>query len=587
MMKLSDYVMRFLVEKGVRDVFMLPGGGAMHLNDSLGRCTDLKYTCFLHEQAIAVAADAYGQFTNFPGVAMVTSGPGGTNSVTGIAASYIDSTPVFVVSGQAKTADLMTGTGVRQMGSQEVDIVSIVGPITKYAVTVVNPSEIRYHLERAWHAATTGRMGPAWIDLPLDIQGAIIDETALEGFTPPVEPKPPIPIDRVRELLADAKRPAILVGNGVKLAGVSEDVRAFAEENRLPVLLTWKTADFMGHDAPLNFGYPGIMGSRYANFIVQNCDLLLVLGSRLDTSLTAFDSRNFARNGKKVLVDIDGAEMNKIEGVELAVESCLSDFAAALKSCRVSIDDAWLDYCVALRRKYPAVEFREPNPEAVDLYRFVAELSRQTMGSDLIVPESSGAAGEVTYQALQVKRGQRIKNAAGLGAMGFGLPYAIGACIAMDRRRTILINGDGAFQLNIQELETLHRLQLPVKIFILDNGGYASIVETQNKHFGGLHVGATEASGHSIPDILRVAEGYRLKTAAIATDADLESGIHAVLNEDGPVVCSINIRRDHQTIPRVQAIRLPDGKMKSGALENMWPFLPEDEVAANMWKDAG
>jgi acetolactate synthase I/II/III large subunit len=583
MTKLSDYVMRFLVEKGVKDVFMLTGGGAMHLNDSIGRCEELNYCCFLHEQAISIATDAYGQHTNFPGVAMVTSGPGGTNAVTGVAASYIDSTPCLYISGQAKRSDLKGDSGVRQMGAQEVDIVSIIQPVTKYAVCVLDPLEIQYHLERAWHEATTGRMGPVWVDIPMDVQGAIIDETALKTFEPEAEAKTENPIEQVKAILATAERPAVLVGNGVKLDGATETVRAFVAKNRIPVLLTWKMVDFMGYDDPLNYGHPGIMGSRYANFIAQNCDVMLVLGSRLDPSLTAFNSRDFARNAKKIMVDIDRAEINKIEGVDISVEAPISNFMDGVKELNTSTSDEWIAYCSRLREKYPAVEYRAPDPDAVDLYRFVVELSRQMKASDVVVPESSGAAGEVTYQAIQAKRGQSIKNAAGLGAMGFGLPYAIGSCIAMDKRRTILINGDGALQLNIQEFETLRRLDLPVKIFVLENGGYASIMATQTKLFDGFLVGANAESGLTVPDIVHVARGYRLKTATIATDADLESGIAEVLNEDGPVVCSVRVRLDQETIPKVQSIRLPDGKMKSGALDNMWPTLAEEEIAASKW----
>jgi len=293
-MKLSDYVVQFLVKQKVKHVFMLPGGGAMHLDDSLGRNPDLNYVCFLHEQALAIAAEAYGQHTNTPGVGIVTSGPGGTNTVTGVAAAYIDSTPCFFISGQAKRADLKIGTGVRQMGSQEVDIVSIVSPITKYAAMVLDPAEIRYHLEKAWYCATTGRMGPVWLDIPLDVQAATIDESALCGYIPTAQStigdKISSDVNKIVSMLNLSKRPLILVGNGLKLSGAQDELYLFAEKNSIPVLLTWKAIDMFDYNHPLNFGSPGLMGSRTANFIVQNCDLLLIMGSRLDASITAYNS---------------------------------------------------------------------------------------------------------------------------------------------------------------------------------------------------------------------------------------------------------------------------------------------------------
>lgn len=584
MVKLSDYVMNFLVSKGVSKVFMLPGGGAMHLDDSLGRSEGLEYTCFMHEQALAIAAEAYGQHTNFPGVGVVTSGPGSTNTATAVAAAYIDSTPCVFISGQAKRADLKGNTGVRQMGSQEVDIVSMVRCITKYAVTVMDPEDILFHLEKAWAEATTGRMGPVWLDIPLDVQGARIDETRLRNYSPPESPKTELPLDRIREALENAKRPLILVGNGVKLSGASDLVRKFAEKLQIPMLLTWKTADFLDYNHPLNFGFPGIMGSRYANFIVQNSDMLLILGSRLDPSLTAFNSADFGRNAFKVMVDIDPAEIEKIQNIHLKITADVNETIRGLEQMPISLPEhsKWMEYCVKLKKRYSGDAGSPSKDDAVDLYQFTDRLFDQLLETDIVVPESSGAAGEVTYQAMKVKDGQSIKNAAGLGSMGFGLPYAIGSCLAMERRRTILINGDGAFQLNIQELETVHRLHLPLKMFILDNGGYASIANTQRNMFGGFLVGADASSGFTLPDICEIAKAYKIRTVEIETNGQLSAGIAHVLQGDDPVLCRIRARRDQLTIPKVQAMKLPDGGMVSKPLEDMWPYLPPEEVAENM-----
>jgi len=584
MLKVSDYVMNFLVSKGVSWVFMLPGGGAMHLDDSLGRCGELEYICFMHEQALAIAAEAHGQHANFPGVGLVTSGPGSTNTITAVAAAYIDSTPCFFISGQAKRSDLKGDTGVRQMGSQEVDIVSMVKCITKYAVTILNPEDVRFHLEKAWHEATTGRMGPVWLDIPLDVQGAVIDETRLHGYKPPVSCESELPLDQIAAAFERSKRPLILAGNGVKLSGASDLVREFAGKYQIPMLLTWKTADFLDYDHPLNFGFPGIMGSRFANFIVQNCDMLLILGSRLDPSLTAFKSADFGRNAFKIMIDIDPAEIKKIENIDLRITADISEAIRAVTQTPMTLPEHsnWLKYCVKLKNRYPVVCGGAAADEAVDLYLFTDELFKQLRPADIIVPESSGAAGEVTYQAMRVKYGQSIKNAAGLGSMGFGLPYAIGSCLAMDRRRTVLINGDGAFQLNIQELETVRRLQLPIKMFILDNGGYGGIAATQRNMFGGFLVGADASSGFTLPDVCTVAKAYKIRTAEILTNGELAAGIADVQAGGDPVLCRVKVRHDHLTMPKVQAMKLPGGGMVSKPLEDMWPYLPPEELAANM-----
>ena len=584
MVKVSDYIMSFLDSKGVSKVFMLAGGGAMHLTDSLGRCPNLEYTCFMHEQALAIAVEAYGQHTNTPGVGLVTSGPGSTNTITGVAAAYIDSTPCFFLSGQAKSSDLKADSGVRQMGSQEVDIVSMVSCITKYAVTILNPEDIRYHLEKAWHEATTGRMGPVWLDIPLDIQGSIIDETCLLGFKPIKQEGPKLPIEQISKAFSQSKRPLILVGNGVKLSGASELVKKFAEKYQIPMLLTWKTADFLDYDHPFNFGFPGIMGSRFANLIVQNCDTLLILGSRLDPSLTAFKSKDFGRNAFKIMIDIDPAEIKKIENIDLRITADICNAMKTIlqKSIKMAEHTDWLVFCHNLKNRYPIFDGKVNPNETVDLYHFTDELFKQLRSSDIIVPESSGAAGEVTYQAMRVKFGQSIKNAAGLGSMGFGLPYAIGSCLAMNKRRTILVNGDGAFQLNIQELETVRRLHLPIKMFIFDNGGYGSIVTTQRNMFNGFLVGANIESGYTLPDICDIAKAYKIRTEEILTNGELVAGIAEVKAGNDPVLCHVEVKRDHLTMPKVQAMKLPNGDMISKPLEDMWPYLPPEELAENM-----
>ena len=591
-MKLADYVMSFLAEKGVKTVFMLPGGGCMHLVDSLGRNKDLDYVCCLHEQAAAIAAESYAQHTNNIGAALVTTGPGGTNTITGVSAAWIDSTPVIFISGQVKRSDLMGCSGVRQMGPQEVNIVPIVQSITKYATTVTEPQKIKAILEEAYYLATTGRKGPVWIDIPLDVQATEIDVDTLVEFVVPKEDNilDEELINKIKVSLEKAKRPLILAGNGIKLAGASEVLEKLVKQLNIPFLLTWKSIDMADYDNDNYFGCPGGMGHRYANFILQNCDCLLILGSRLDCSLTAFNHENFAPRARKIMVDIDETEINKMKmPLEVKIVADVKAVLLELTKQEYNIASAeredWLKYCQTMKNKYPVVlpEYYQEQ-EYINTYLFVEELCKQLDENDVIVPESSGGAGEITYQALKVKKGQKIKNAAGLGSMGFGLPYALGACIANDKKRTILINGDGAFQLNIQELATIVQQNLPIKIFIWNNSGYASIMGTQRNFFEGNYVASNNDSKLYLPDIVAVAKAYGLKTFKLDAISEIEETIKNVLNTEGTVLCEVKVSPTQITSPRVQAMKLPNGNMISKPLEDMWPYLPEDEVKGNMIK---
>lgn len=583
MKKVSDYIFGFLREKGVTQCFMLPGGGAMHLVDSLGR-SGMDYVCFQHEQGAACAAEAYGQHTNTPGFLLVTSGPGVTNAITPVTAGWIDSTPMFVISGQAKRSDLVGDTGVRQIGSQEVPTIPMVSPVTKYAAEVLDPYEIRFHLERAWYEATTGRPGPVWLSVPLDVQGAQIDEESLEGFTPAEEETIDYEgaVRQCVELLRKSKKPLLLAGNGIKLAEGEEALERLLNKLPIPVQTTWKTIDLMGEDHPLYMGHPGIMGDRGANLVLQQADLLISVGSRLDTSLTAFNEPNFAKSAKKVIVDIDRHELKRMKvGPDISLAGDARAFLESMLACveneAMPLEDwkSWLFYGKALREKYPVVlqAYRE-RKDRVSPYYFIDRLCELLTPEDVIVPESSGGAGEITYQAFRLKKGQKMKNAAGLGSMGFGLPYAIGSCLANAGRRTILINGDGAFQLNIQELETLRRLGLPVKMFIWCNDGYASIRSMQSNNFG-RHVASGPESGYTVPDMVRIAGAYGLRAFRIRDNRELEEKLSDVLEADGPCLCALETSSEETVSPRVKAMPQPDGSMKSGTLENMWPFEQE------------
>lgn len=592
--KLSDYVFNFLVEKGVRHVFMLPGGGAMHLDDSLGT-SGMEYFPFLHEQGAAIAAEAYAQHTNTPGVVVVTSGPGATNTITAVAAGWIDSTPMIIISGQAKRSDLVGTKGVRQIGSQEVNIIPMIKPITKYAVQVLDPNKIALYLEEAWREATTGRPGPVWIDIPLDVQAAILDDDKLlmahkveySFHNPGVNDA----VKKTAELIAQSEKPLIIAGNGIKLSGSIEDFYQLVRYLDIPVQTTWKTIDFFDEEDPLYVGHPGIMGDRGANLILQEADLLISIGSRLDTSITAFNDAHFGMNAKKVIVDIDPNEIARMNMEKETFAACDAGtyIRTLLKLCKVmgikNNNGKWLEHCKNLRSKYPVVTDAYINlDEGVSSYYFVNRLCEMLRDDDVIVPESSGGAGEITYQAWRLKYGQKMKNAAGLGSMGFGLPYAIGSCIANNRRRTILINGDGAFQLNIQELETLHRLKLPVKIFVWCNAGYASIRTMQRKNFEGRYVASEETSGLTMPNLLKIGRAYGFKTLEISNNQEVEEILQEILADDEPLLCAVNVNQLDCVSPRVQAYVKEDGSIVSGLLENMWPFLPEEEIKMNVLK---
>lgn len=600
MIKLSDYIFQFLMEKGMRQAFMLPGGGAMHLDDSLGR-SGMAYVCFLHEQAAAIAAEAYGQHTNTPGLLLVTSGPGATNAITGVTAGWIDSTPMIVISGQSKREDLVGNKGVRQTGSQEVQIIPMVTPVTKYAVQILKPEEIRYHLEKAYTEAVTGRPGPVWLDIPLDVQAVMLEKEKLAGYTPERKEQPDIAsaVSKTAELIRNSKKPLILAGNGVKLAGAEEKLYQVMEMLRIPAETTWKTADLFDENDPLYTGHPGIMGDRGANLILQEADFLLSLGCRMDTSVTAFNDRHFGKNAKKVIVDIDPNEIARMDMDKEAYAVCdagvfLDGLLEAIREKRADFltegagkdREEWICHCRDIRGKYPVItKEHEAVTGYVSAYYFIGELCKFLREDDVIVPESSGGAGEITYQAFCLKKGQKMKNAAGLGSMGFGLPYAIGSCIANDRRRTILINGDGAFQLNIQELETLHRLKLPVKIFIWNNGGYASIRSMQRNNFDGRYVASNGETGLTMPDISRVAAAYGFQTFVVHDNPEVDEVLPQILADDIPVLCELMVLPEETVSPRVKAVVGENGKMVSGPLEHMWPYFVQGEETGGREKN--
>ncbi len=595
MIKLSDYVFKFIAEQKVKYVFLLPGGGCMHLVDSLGKNENLKYVCCLHEQASAFAAEAYGEYTNHMGVALVTTGPGGTNCVTGVAAAWVESSSCLFISGQVKRTDLIAARGVRSMGQQEVDIVSIVKSITKYAVTVMDPLKIKYYLEKAIYSATHGRPGPVWIDIPLDVQVEMIDEGSLDSFDVEKEGIEVVNKDigkevtKVIKIIRGSKRPVFLVGNGMRIGKAIDNFIELLNKIRIPVLLTWKAIDVLAEDHPLYRGRPGGIGQRAANFTQQNSDCVIIIGARLDMPSLAFDHKGFARKAKKIMIDIDCAEIKKMETL-IDVPIC-TDAKTFLEEVLKQSDklkgyqvNSWLKKTSEWYEKYPVVlsEYRKPGLGYVSTYYLIEILSEELLFSDLIVPGSAGAASDILMQSFKVKKGQRILNAPSLGAMGTGIPGTIGACLASGRKRTICINGDGGFQLNIQELETVRRLNLPIKYFVLNNDGYGSIRSSQSSHFQGRVTGADSKSGVTLPDIKKIAYAYGIKAFTISDNSELRRGVKKVISMDGPVICEVMVNPDEKTIPRVTTHLLPNGRIISRPMEDMSPLLDRKEFKKNM-----
>ena len=590
-MRVADYIAHRIAEAGVRNIFMLPGGAAMHLNDAFGRHALIEPICNLHEQACSIAAEAYARITGGLGAVLVTAGPGATNAITGLAGAWLDSTPVVFMSGQVKSSDLTGDRGVRQFGVQEVDIVRIVEPLTKYAVTITDPVTVRYHVDKALHFALTGRRGPVWIDLPLDVQGANIEPDELVGYTPDfqegINDSLKQQVDEALYLIRQAKRPVLLVGNGVRMAGAVTEFLQLAEQLQIPVLTTWLGMDLIDSEHSLYFGRPGGMAPRGSNFTVQNADCLLVIGSRLDLGLVGYSYESFARAAKKIIVDIDANELKKYPiKVDLPVIADAKAFIAEVliqcKDLEPVNNSLWLKQCRNWQIKYPLLTNEQLDPTLpLSAYHFSSELSKAMDAEDIVAPGSSGFACEIFLLSYRCKVGQRMFHNRGTGSMGFGLPASIGACIGSDFRRTICVDGDGGFQMNIQELETVRRLNLPIKFFIINNDGYASIRSSQASYFNRL-VCADHTSGLTLPDIKKVSAAYGLTTFQIEGTSELRKKINLILETPGPVVCEVIVRSDEPRIPRLASYRKPDGSMVSRPIEDLFPFLDRQEFKENM-----
>jgi acetolactate synthase-1/2/3 large subunit len=594
LIRVADYIAETLAAHGIRDVFMVTGGAAMHLNDAIGRNRDLSYVCCHHEQACAMAAASYYRLTNRLAAVNVTAGPGGTNAITGVFGAWVESLGMIVISGQVKfeTTVRSTPLPLRQLGDQELDIATLVAPITKYAVMLTDPQSVRFHLEKALHLAASGRPGPVWIDVPMNVQGAVIDPATLQGFEPESEAPPRESLrDAAEEIvrrLSEAKRPVIFAGSGIRLGRAEEAFLRLVDRWKVPVVTGFNAHDLVWDTHPCYVGRQGTIGDRAGNFAVQNSDLLLVFGSRLTIRQLSYNWENFARDAFKVVVDIDEAELRKPTiKPDLPVHADVADLFALLEQlpdrARPAAHDEWLDWCRERKARYPVVlpEYARDDSRGVNPYVFIERLFA-AMPEEMIVVTGDGTSCVATFQAAALKRGQRLYSDGGSAPMGFDVPGALGACVGSGRRRTVCLAGDGSIQMNIQELQTIATNRLPISIFVFNNNGYLSIRLTQKNFFPDNPVGCDPGSGVGIPRFEAIAAAYGFGYRAARTHAELEAAINETLATDGPQLCEVFLDPEQPFAPKTSSRRLPDGRMVSAPLEDMFPFLDRDELASNM-----
>ncbi len=590
MKKVSDIVTEFLAENTqvANDIFLVSGGGNMHLIDSVGRHEGLRYICNHHEQACAIAAEGYARVTNKVGVAMVTTGPGGTNAITGVYGAWVDSIPTLTISGQVKfetTIASQSELELRQLGDQEINIIDLVKPITKYAVMVTDKNEILYHLEKAVYEAKSGRPGPVWIDIPLDIQGAKVDPAKLKRFVPPEPPQYDLHIDEVVAMLQEAERPVIIAGNGITLAGANEQFLELVDKLGIPVVGTFARYDIMHDDHPLAFGRYGTIGHRAANFIVQNSDLILAIGARMNIRSISYNWEYFARAAKKIAVDIDKAELHKHTlDIDLKIHADTAEFIEKLLGAASTVPSyrSWVERCRKYKADFPTITPERISVENyVDSYRFFDVLS-DFAAEDAVFVFANATASVSSFQSLRTKGRQKIVENSGCAAMGYDLPAAIGACIANGRKEVVCVSGDGSLQMNLQELQTIIHYQLPIRLFVLNNQGYSSIRNTQNNFFGGFKVGSEAESGVTFPDTKKIAKAYGFRVFKIENQKRLEQELVRVMKEKAPLVCEMMIDPAEKMEPKLSSEVKPDGRVVSKPLEDMYPFLPRDLFRQNM-----
>lgn len=584
--KVSQYIADFLVKKGVCDLFTVTGGGAMHLNDAFGHKKGLNCIYNHHEQACAMAAEGYARLTGKIAAVCVTSGPGGTNALTGVLGGWQDSIPMMVISGQVKreTTTWSTNIPLRQLGDQEFQIVDCVKTMTKYAYMVTDANEIRYHLEKAWHICNTGRKGPVWLDIPLDIQAATVETDMLAGYEEQEKEYPPLfEIEKAEAIIrkiCEAKRPVILAGTGIRLSGSHDIFKKLIEKLQIPVLTAWNAHDVLEDEHPLFCGRPGTVGTRGGNFVIQKADLLLVLGCRLNIRQIGYNYKEFAKSAYKIVVDIDEAELRKPTiKPDLPVYADVKDVMSAILQNAIEDNSykhkEWLNWCRRVNEKYPVVLERYYHDVKINPYVFIKEFSKFLNNRDVVVC-GNGSACVITFQAICIQKGQRVFTNSGCAAMGYGFPASVGCCVARKGERIICIDGDGSFQMNIQELQTVVQNNLDLKIIILNNNGYHSIRQTQINLFHSSLVGVCKESGISFPNMEKIADAYGLDYSAIHALEDLEK-IPQFLERKGPGICEVFVNENQNFEPKISSKVLEDGTIVSPEIDDMFPFLPRDE----------
>ncbi|HEX5392704.1 MAG TPA: thiamine pyrophosphate-binding protein [Rhodocyclaceae bacterium] len=601
-MRVADFIAEHLASLGVRHIFSVTGGGSMFLNDAFGHHPDIQPIYNHHEQACAMGAEGYARIADHIGVAVVTTGPGGINALNGVFGAWTDSIPMLVISGQVKRATCLSNydlPDLRQLGDQEADIISMVRPITKYAAQVNDPADIRLHLEKALHLATSGRPGPCWLDIPIDVQSAQINPETLPGFTPPDaqntdaqntdEQKIAEHAQWILDRIQEAKRPVIMAGTGVRLGHAMDEFQQVINRLGIPVVTAW-THDIIASDHPLFCGRPGTIGTRAGNFTVQNADLVLILGSRMNIRQTSYNWPAFAPRALKIQVDIDNAELNKPtfkadHSICCDVKPLLACMSALLSlSANTASHSDWLAWCKARLARYPGVlPHQREYKGRINPYHFIDRLFEQLDGDDIVVCGNATAC-IVPFQVGQLKDGQRMFSNSGSASMGYDLPAAIGAWFGARRsrgeqRRIICLAGDGSLQMNIQELQTVVNYGIPLKLIVLNNGGYLSIRSSQGNFFKRL-TGEGPASGVSFPDFARVATAYGIASITLNQE-DFESRLAEVLEAPGPMVCEVLLTEEQGFEPRMSSRQLEDGSIVTPPLEDMYPFLDREELASN------
>jgi len=579
-MRLADFVIKFLEKKKIDTVFTVSGGGSIFLCDAMYKAQNLKYVSCHHEQAVSFAAESYSRIKNKPGAAIITTGPGGTNCATGVACCWIDSVPTMFISGQVYLNQTIGNSGLRQIGVQEFDIVNMIKSSTKYAEIVNDPNLIKYHLEKAYYLSMEGRPGPVWIDIPANIQNANIKPNKLKSFKfkkiSKINNKLNKQIKKVANLIANSERPILHLGQGVKIAEGQNYLRKIIDKFKIPFALTWNASDLIESNHKSYVGRPGAFAERGTNFIIQNSDLHIAIGTRLPFMVTGYNSKDFARKAKKVMVDIDKIEVNK-SNVNLNEKICC-DAKYFLKKLlefipkKINLSDDWIDYCKNIRKKYPIVldKFKKQK-KSINSYVFIDNLSDILKKNDVVVTDM-GLSFVGTHQAFKVKKGQKVFTNSGHAPMGWGLPAAIGAYYASKNKRIICLTGEGGLQMNIQELATILHNKLPIKIFIYNNGGYLTIKQTQELGFESRIMGSTLKSGLSFPNYKKIAEAHKIKYSKIINNNNLNNKIRNVLKGDIPCICELMIDHNQEQMPKAINKRMSDGKSVPTKFEDMYPL---------------